>query len=102
MLINFDPEKYYIIEKVGSQRNSSKLVTADAYEHAILDIDKVDNYIKHSLANELLVEYEGGVKDGTLYLLMYDKIKTNDPIPGSYRYELRIVPVDRVNPRDLI
>ena len=101
MLIDFDPDKYYIVEKVGKQRNNVQVVSAEEYSTVGIDKEKFESYIKRNLADKLLIDYEGGIKEGELYLMMYDKVKTDYPFPETCSYELRIVPVNRINPLDL-
>lgn len=102
MLINFDPDKYYIVEKVDKQRNSIQVISAEEYNTiGSIDKEKFESYIKRDLTDKLLVEYEGGIKEGELYLMMYDKVKTDYPFPETYNYELRIVPINRINPLNL-
>ena len=90
----------YIIERTGPIRTTRKLSLTDQYAPENVK-DEFEKYIKKEIINELLCEYEGGIQDGEMYVLTYEKSVDKTVEPNCYRYEMRIAPITRVSEKDL-
>ena len=94
-------ENQYIIERTGPIRTTRKLVTEEQLSEHKEYKEKFESYLKREIINELLCEYEGGIQDGEMYVLTYEKSIDKTVEPNCYRYEMRIAPITRVSEKDL-
>ena len=93
-------DNQYIIERTGPIRTTRKLMLEDQLE-SYADKDKFENYTKKEIIDELLCEYEGGIQDGEMYVLTYEKSVDKTVDPNCYRYQMRIAPISRISEKDL-
>ena len=99
MKIYFDEGKQYLFERGGEVKVVSQIVSKEQMEYEVRDEQRkvaLEQYIKRQLTDKLVVD--GGVQEDTLYLLTYEKVVDNKYMPNIYRYEMRIVPIERINP----
>ena len=77
----------------------SQIVSKEQMEYEIVgeNKNKFESYIKRNLMDRLTT-YGDGIQEDMLYMFVYEKVVDNKYEPNMYRYEIRVVPIERINP----